>query len=134
MFHVCKITHRLDNVRHIFLSANACGRRSTAKVKWLKMEQHPYDSRFPISPKDIERTTKHSGKLNELLDEIYRTGHLMPQPTGQTDKSGNFFEVPEMIPEFVVPDLTDCKLKPYVSWKVQDITQEAMTPAELFKA
>ena len=29
--------------------------------------------------------------------------------------------VPEKVPEIVVPDLTDCKLKPYVSYRADDI-------------
>jgi len=40
--------------------------------------------------------------------------------------------VPEMIPELIVPDLTDCKLKPYVSYRVADIVQQEFSPNELF--
>ena len=31
--------------------------------------------------------------------------------------------VPEMVPELVVPDLTDCSFKPYVSYRTMDIKQ-----------
>ena len=31
--------------------------------------------------------------------------------------------VPEMVPQLVVPDLTDCDLKPYVSYRTTDIYQ-----------
>ncbi|XP_059609068.1 large ribosomal subunit protein mL41 [Phlebotomus argentipes] len=41
---------------------------------------------------------------------------------------------PEMIPELIVPDLTDCKLKPYVSYKTQDVVQSEFTSEDLFKA
>ena len=33
----------------------------------------------------------------------------------------------EMIPELIVPDLSDCKLKPYVSYKTKEINQEELT-------
>ena len=41
-------------------------------------------------------------------------------------------EVPEMIPELIVPDLYDCKLKPYVSYKTKEINQEELTSRDLF--
>ena len=31
--------------------------------------------------------------------------------------------VPEMVPELVVPDLTECSLKPYVSYRTKDFVQ-----------
>ena len=33
----------------------------------------------------------------------------------------------EMVPELVVPDLSDTELKPYVSYKTKDIYQEQLT-------
>ena len=33
----------------------------------------------------------------------------------------------EMIPELIVPDMYDCKLKPYVSYKTKEINQEKLT-------
>ena len=35
---------------------------------------------------------------------------LGPQPQGYYKADGTLVKVPEMIPEFVVPDLTDCKV------------------------
>lgn len=40
--------------------------------------------------------------------------------------------VPEMVPQLVVPDLTDCDLKPYVSYRTTDIYQEPFTSQDLF--
>jgi len=40
--------------------------------------------------------------------------------------------VPEMIPELIVPDLEDCKLKPYVSYATKDIYQDELTAKDLF--
>uniref|UniRef100_A0A1B6GHL5 39S ribosomal protein L41, mitochondrial n=1 Tax=Cuerna arida TaxID=1464854 RepID=A0A1B6GHL5_9HEMI len=45
-----------------------------------------------------------------------------------------FIEVPEMIPEIIVPDLTDFKLKPYVSYRVEDFSQPEFTAQDLFIA
>lgn len=53
---------------------------------------------------------------------------------GFVDKRDKFVEVPEMIPDIVVPDLTDFKLKPYVSYKVPDVVQSAFTARDLFYA
>lgn len=53
--------------------------------------------------------------------------------TGYT-LNGKFYEVPEMVPEIIVPDLTDCKLRPYVSYKVADVIQSEFTPEQLFNA
>lgn len=49
-------------------------------------------------------------------------------------KDKKLVHVPEMVPELVVPDLTDFKLKPYVSYRTEDIEQEKFTPEHLFYA
>ncbi|XP_025835037.1 39S ribosomal protein L41, mitochondrial-like [Agrilus planipennis] len=46
--------------------------------------------------------------------------------------NGKFIKVPEMIPELIVPDLTDFKLKPYVSYRAPDIIQSEFTAEDLF--
>ncbi|XP_028406369.1 39S ribosomal protein L41, mitochondrial-like [Dendronephthya gigantea] len=38
------------------------------------------------------------------------------KPTGFHTKKGHYVIVPKKVPEFVVPDLTDFELKPYVSY------------------
>jgi large subunit ribosomal protein L41 len=44
-----------------------------------------------------------------------------------------FYEhIPEMIPELIVPDLQDCNLKPYVSYRTADIYQEELSSKDLF--
>ncbi|ODM93895.1 39S ribosomal protein L41, mitochondrial [Orchesella cincta] len=47
---------------------------------------------------------------------------------------GVYHKVPEMIPDIIVPDLTDFKLKPYVSYKTADIYQTEFTPENLFES
>jgi len=102
-------------------------------MKWLDKTPHPYDSRFPLSPKDIAHGARKSGKRRALLQELGKKGQFAPQQPGYFLK-GRFRVIPEMVPEFIVPDLTDCKMKPYVSYKVGEFTQNELTPAELFKA
>ncbi|XP_053551989.1 39S ribosomal protein L41, mitochondrial [Bombina bombina] len=53
--------------------------------------------------------------------------------TGYMTSSGKFMKVKEMVPEFVVPDLSGFKLKPYVSYKAPPGTEEQMTAKKLFK-
>merc|ERR1712002_1069731 len=48
---------------------------------------------------------------------------------------GKKFEIiPEMIPEIVVPNLEDFKLKPYVSYRVPGVIQGEFGPQDLFHA
>ena len=47
---------------------------------------------------------------------------------------GKFLEITEMIPQFIVPDLTDCKFKPYVSYKTPEVVQSEFTSQDLFNA
>ncbi|XP_020800270.1 39S ribosomal protein L41, mitochondrial [Drosophila serrata] len=47
---------------------------------------------------------------------------------------GEYVEIPEKIPELIVPDLTGCKLKPYVSYKAPEVVQSEFTSLDLFNA
>lgn len=47
---------------------------------------------------------------------------------------GEYVEIPEKIPEIIVPDLTGCKLKPYVSYKAPEVVQSEFTSLDLFNA
>eukprot|EP00093_Oithona_nana_P000483 00483.XXX_2116_1171_1 [CDS] Oithona nana genome sequencing. len=42
--------------------------------------------------------------------------------------------VPEKVPELVIPDLTDCKLKPYVSYRTKALQLDPYTAEDLFDA
>jgi len=44
------------------------------------------------------------------------------KPTGFHTRKGGYVIVDEKLPRFVVPDLTDFKLKPYVSQCARDLT------------
>ncbi|XP_015587966.1 39S ribosomal protein L41, mitochondrial [Cephus cinctus] len=54
------------------------------------------------------------------------------KPTGY--REGNcFVNVPEMIPELIVPSLADFNLKPYVSYRAERREEVPFTPYDLFK-
>lgn len=54
-------------------------------------------------------------------------------PTGLQIKD-HWVEFPEMVPEFIVPDLTDFSLKPYVEWNAEMVYTPEMTSKRLFDA
>lgn len=47
---------------------------------------------------------------------------------------GKYYEVPEKIPQLIVPDLTETSLRPYVSYKTPDVIQSEFTSEDLFNA
>jgi len=46
---------------------------------------------------------------------------------------GRYHVVPEMVPEFIVPDLKDFQLKPYVSYRAGDTYQDEFTARDLYQ-
>lgn len=54
--------------------------------------------------------------------------------TGFIDNKGRYLEVPERIPEMIVPDLTGFQLKAYVSYRAPRITQSEFTAEDLFNS
>jgi large subunit ribosomal protein L41 len=47
---------------------------------------------------------------------------------------GRYVEVPEKIPQMIVPDLTNTNFKPYVSYKTPAVQQSEFTSEDLFNA
>lgn len=54
------------------------------------------------------------------------------KPTGRW-MGDQWVNIPEMIPELVVPSLKDFHLKPYVSYRVQDVEKREFTAKDLFE-
>ncbi|XP_017295360.1 39S ribosomal protein L41, mitochondrial [Kryptolebias marmoratus] len=54
------------------------------------------------------------------------------RPAGRKLPSSKFLSVQEMIPQFVVPQLDGCKLKPYVSYRSPRGTEPPVTAQSLF--
>lgn len=62
---------------------------------------------------------------------------LIDRPVWLTHDANKPYEkefIPEMVPELIVPDLEGFQLKPYVSYRVQDIEHAEFTPQDLFHA
>ncbi|BFZ14326.1 hypothetical protein BsWGS_17364 [Bradybaena similaris] len=106
--------------RCLSTSTCLCGRKSRV----------PWDKRFPVFPDDVAPDKPGgSEEMMKALPEEIRA------PTGIYNKVTNeYIHVPEMVPEFVVPDLTGFELKPYVSYKAKEINQSALTPQDIFNA
>lgn len=77
-----------------------------------------------------------------VLKEMQRTQLNPPVPvdkrgvrdTGVRMSLKHFVQIPEMIPELIVPDLSDCKLKPYVSYRAPNVVQSKFTSLDLFNS
>ncbi|XP_043258079.1 39S ribosomal protein L41, mitochondrial [Colletes gigas] len=72
------------------------------------------------------KESRHNNKNPEI--PVDRRGLKL---TGVYEED-KWVNVPEMIPELVVPSLKDFHLKPYVSYKCQGIKQRAFTAKDLF--
>ncbi|CAK1555884.1 unnamed protein product [Leptosia nina] len=105
-----------------------------------------------VCKRNITLTTPREGKRNfrkfvipnkrgSRIHKIQQTGpnHELPiDKRGVRDigymLNGKFVQVPEMIPELIVPDLSNCTLKPYVSYKTEDVVQSEFSSQQLFDA
>lgn len=105
-----------------------------------------------IIKRNISLTTPREGKRNfrkfvipnKRGSRLHKQNQAGPNPELEIDKrgvrdvgyvlNGRFVSVPEMIPELIVPDLKDCELKPYVSYKAEDVIQSEFTAQQLFDA
>ncbi|KAK7105738.1 large ribosomal subunit protein mL41-like [Littorina saxatilis] len=95
-----------------------------------KRSREPFDKRFPVTGKHGGPRRKGGSQTMEKFLAVHNV-----QPAGYIDKKkGRYTNVPEMIPDFVVPDLTGFELKPYVSYKASEIQQTKMTARDLFQA
>ncbi|KAJ0019809.1 hypothetical protein NQD34_007378 [Periophthalmus magnuspinnatus] len=54
------------------------------------------------------------------------------RPTGRNLSSKKFLSIREMIPEFVVPNLEEFKLRPYVSYRAPRGTEPPLSAQSLF--
>ncbi|XP_054927355.1 large ribosomal subunit protein mL41 isoform X1 [Dermacentor andersoni] len=77
---------------------------------------------------------------------IFQTNEQYRRSTSSNPCSGNAYGVrwpsvshrgppiPEMVPELIVPDLTNCQLGPYVSYRAPEVCQGPFTARDLFDA
>ncbi|CAG7835254.1 unnamed protein product [Allacma fusca] len=106
----------LDIRRSICLSSATCGKRNFRK--------------FSLGNKRGTRDFKLRRAAGQFPDMPV---HTDVKPVGYF-YGKKFVVVPEMIPELVVPDLKDFKLKPYVSYRTPAIAEDPFTPQALFDA
>lgn len=81
----------------------------------------------------------HNKRGTRSFKEQQRVAPLLPiDKRGVRDTgfvvNGQYIEIPEKIPELVVPDLTGFQLKPYVSYKAPEVSQSEFTSIDLFNA
>ncbi|TSV94879.1 39S ribosomal protein L41, mitochondrial [Bagarius yarrelli] len=75
-----------------------------------------------------DRTAEFTSKRGPRT--FYKSRGAMP--SGVLTSSRKFIPVREMTPEFVVPDLKDCKLKAYVSYRSPPGTEQPIDAKSLF--
>lgn len=85
-----------------------------------------YNKRGPRIFKEARAKDPENAKIPIDKRGVRDVGYLHP--------NGKFITIPEMVPQLIVPDLKDCKLKPYVSYKCPDVVQSEFTSQDLFNA
>ncbi|XP_033758841.1 39S ribosomal protein L41, mitochondrial-like [Pecten maximus] len=85
------------------------------------------------NPKDV--SVGKIGGSKEITEKVQYPIHERVALTGRfDDNTKQYKHIKEMVPEFVVPDLKDFKLKAYVPWGIEDVNQTEFTPQDLFFA
>jgi len=134
MFSRSRVSLIRVSVRNFSLSS-ALNRRPPPKEESASGKRRksldPFDRRWKWTPKSAEPYNVKGGHLDWTKITALHRGVQLP---GYVDKeTGRFIHVEEMVPEIVVPDLKDCNLKPYVSYKAEDIgRKEQFTAKDLF--
>ncbi|XP_055856653.1 39S ribosomal protein L41, mitochondrial [Episyrphus balteatus] len=105
------------NQRSISTSAILAGKRNFRKFP-------TFNKRGTRSLKEAQRTS-----LDPPVP-IYKRG---VRDTG-VYVDGKFQSIPQRIPQLIVPNLENCKLKPYVSYKAPDVVQSEFTSLDLYNA
>lgn len=72
-----------------------------------------------------QQQKKPDPEMPEYTRGVRKTGY---------EFDGRFVNIPELIPELIVPDLKDCNLRPYVSYRTPTVIQSEFTPRDLFNA
>ncbi|XP_045192238.1 39S ribosomal protein L41, mitochondrial-like [Mercenaria mercenaria] len=90
----------------------------------------PYDKRLPVTGKNTGLGVEGGSVEAEQLAAVHRV-----PPVGFLNKRGQFKHIPELQTEFVVPDLSNFHLQPYVPYdRVPEVKKGRHTARELFDA
>uniref|UniRef100_I1P289 39S ribosomal protein L41-A, mitochondrial n=1 Tax=Oryza glaberrima TaxID=4538 RepID=I1P289_ORYGL len=100
-------------------------RRSTLAARIIRKEEEDMPLGLILSSLGRSMRRKRLSSLGILSSkraprDYYKGKNC--KPTGFHTRKGGYVMVDEKLPRFVVPDLTDFKLKPYVSQCARDIT------------
>ncbi|CAH1110541.1 unnamed protein product [Psylliodes chrysocephalus] len=101
--------------RSIFTTARNCGKRNFRK--------------FPLYNKRGSKVFKQQQIENPNSDIPINKRGVRDIGYQNGDK---FVVIPERIPELIVPDISNCSLKPYVSYRAPDVFQSKFTEQDLF--
>lgn len=141
-----KQVHAILNSASIWNLQNASSQLITKRcfhtTQKLNFEESPHTEDAIKVFKDFKypnqvTTFEHYKMPKELLDHEYN--YPICRDTMGIKWPGYWFKrkfvyVKEMEPELVVPDLDDFELKPYVSYRVEDIDTKPFTAKDLFDA
>ena len=99
---------------------------NSGPINFKKIEA--FNKRWSKKHKKIvfKKYQKQSAAFPDAYIERYGT-----QDTG-IHHAGFWEHVDEKVPELIVPDLTECELRPYVSYATEDVYQEELTSQDLF--
>lgn len=108
----------------------------------IKSQQRTITTTAPLEGKrNFRKFLVYNKRGTRVVKEAQRTQQNPPVPInkrGVRDTgiivNGQYVEIPEKIPEIVVPNLEGCKLKPYVSYRAPDVIQSEFTSLDLFNA
>lgn len=108
----------------------------------IKSQQRAISTTAPLEGKrNFRKFLVYNKRGTRVVKEAQRTQLNPPVPVHKrgvrdTGKivNGKYVEIPEMIPDIIVPNLEGCKLKPYVSYKAADVIQSEFTSLDLFNA
>lgn len=117
---ITSLTRSVDLARRCISTSSALAGKKNFRKFYI-----PPEMRGTRSFREKQKTDPHP----DIPVETYGV-----RETTIRDEHGNLVEVPEMIPELIVPDLKDFNLKPYVSYRTADFTQSEFTAEDLFNA
>lgn len=99
-------------------------------LKTRKRTADPFDRRWTWTAKRAEPYNVRGGHMDWTKMTITHRGVQMPGYLDPNTKEFVFVE--EMVPEIIVPDMSNCELKPYVSYNVPNIDTPVFDAKELF--
>lgn len=133
----CKSCPRSSFLSRAPFTTSSSLRDEGSKTQWEgPFVRLPYDERFPPTPLDFWEAPQGAYKKYNPKHDPDAMGEFggdygVNEPGYYLD--GKFVYVEEMVPQYVVPELLDSKLSPYVPYSAKTVSQPAMTAEDLFE-